>query len=227
MASHPAPLQVHALTCAHESHMRSDRAGCTHRPQPPSGSCTDHRYRVISSLYPAGRGMRATWHTIRRPVWQKGSLPQQAEPAPILLRTPRDDASCSRGLPPTRQPGRLLLLAPSGTVGTGPRCGSNSTRGTPHMGRAEPSQPLQGPTMCHACWGTPRWGNVYLLICFCFVSCLLACVTLQMGEVGKSKHYPQKSPPSLPGPPEHGAHSCPATPIPASAPSATSVHEVL
>jgi hypothetical protein len=47
--------------------------GHTYRPQPPSGSCTDLRYRTISSLYPAGRGMFATWHVIRRPVQQEGN----------------------------------------------------------------------------------------------------------------------------------------------------------
>lgn len=39
----------------------------TYRPQPPSGSCTERRYRTISFLHASARGIFATWHVIRRP----------------------------------------------------------------------------------------------------------------------------------------------------------------
>lgn len=40
----------------------------TYRPQPPSGSCTDRRYRTISFFQASARGIFATWHVMRRPA---------------------------------------------------------------------------------------------------------------------------------------------------------------
>lgn len=39
----------------------------TYRPQPPSGSCTDRRYRTISFFQASGRQVLVTWHVISRP----------------------------------------------------------------------------------------------------------------------------------------------------------------
>lgn len=96
---------------------------------------------------------------------------------------------------------RPLLLAPSGTLGTSPRCSSDGTHNTPHIGCAELIQPFQDPHLL----GHPRRSNIYFLIRFRCISYLLAYVTVQMEEIDNNKQL-QRTFPSLPGPPEHGAH---------------------
>lgn len=73
--SHHGRCISHVRTRTHTCTHRVTWDQQTHRPQPPSGSCTERRYRTISSLYSAGKGIRATWHVIKRPVCRKNVFP--------------------------------------------------------------------------------------------------------------------------------------------------------